>query len=401
MSNTLLTPVVIAKEALRQLSNNLVMAGLVHRSYKDEFVKVGDTVSIRKPVMFSVADGAQLNVQDVQEQSVELTVDRRKHVAWRFSTADMTLSVDDYSNRYIQPAMAALAQQIDSDLHALYSEVYQVEGDPGSPPADFAGFARAPRRLDQAACPRPRVGVVEPRAAYALAAHIQTLDVGRTAVTALEEGRVGRLGGVDVFNSQSVKMHTPGSFAGMPRVAGSGQSTSYFTAPGGVMALSTEGWTGNSPVLKAGDVFTLEGVYALNPRSKESLGLLQTFVVKQDVVSGSTGEAMLFVSPPIITEGPYATVSAEPADQAALTPVGSAGQPQAQNLVFHRDAFALVTCPLDIPDSAGFAARQEFQGLSMRVVKAYDIESDTETLRCDVLYGVKALYPQLAVRLLG
>lgn len=402
MSNSLLNPTVIAKEALRQLSNNLVMAGLVHRAYKEEFVKVGDTVSIRRPVMFSVADGAQLNVQDVEEQSVELSVDKRKHVAWRFSTADMTLSVSDYSERYIQPAMAALAQQIDSDLHGLYRDVYQAEGYAGQPPGDFLSFSAAPRRLDQAACPRPRVGVVEPRAAYALAAHIQTLDVGRNAVTALEEGRVGRIGGVDVFNSQSVKVHTPGSFAGTPVVLGSGQHSTYAAAGGdSIMALHTAGWSPDSTVLKAGDLFTLDGVYAINPRSKEPLGVLQTFTLRADALSDSGGDAVLTISPAIVTEGPYKTVTAAPLDGAAVTSFGDPGVPQVQNLVFHRDAFALVTCPLDIPDSAGFAARQEFQGLSMRVVKAYDIESDTETLRCDVLYGVKALYPQLAVRLLG
>ncbi|MGL4640781.1 MAG: P22 phage major capsid protein family protein, partial [Shewanella sp.] len=153
MPNTIITPQIIAKEALMQLENNVVMGKLVHREYKNEFVKVGDSVSVRKPVRFSVTDGATRVNQDVQEATTPFTIDKRKHVSWKFSTQELTMKIEEYSERYIAPAMIQLADAVDNDLTALYNRVAMYTGTAGTTPNTFKAFGGAMTRLDEAAVP--------------------------------------------------------------------------------------------------------------------------------------------------------------------------------------------------------------------------------------------------------
>ena len=169
MANTLLSPDLIAMEAMRQLENNMVLGNLVHREYRHEFVKAGDTVSIRRPVKFLASDGATLVKQDVEEGNTEIVVDQRKHIGWEFSTQDLTLSIDDYSARYIQPAMITLANEVDLSLAGLYRDVWTEVGTPGTTPATFLDLAAAGKRMDQMSVPRiDRNAVFDPEAAWTL-----------------------------------------------------------------------------------------------------------------------------------------------------------------------------------------------------------------------------------------
>lgn len=405
MANSLLTPNIIAKEALLQLENNLVLGNLVHRDFRKEFVKVGDTVSIRRPVKFLAQDGATLVKQDVEEGSVDVVVDQRKHVGWEFSSGDLTLSIDDYSERYVQPAMMTLANEIDLSLAGLYRDVWNMVGTPGTTPGTFADIGAAGKRLDQVAVPRAgRSAVFDPEAAWSLADGLKSVYVQDKAKGAYEEARIGRYAAFDTYGDQNIRTHVAGSHGGTPLVAGGAQAVAYAAArTNNSQALVTDGWIASvSGILKAGDVITVAGVYAVNPVSKDRLPFLQQFVIKADADSGATGGATLTVSPAIIVDGPYRTVSAAPADNAAITVVsGAAGAAHPQNLTFHKNAFALVTVPLDLPDGAGFAERISHRGLSVRVVKDYDINADTEIIRLDVLYGVKTIYPDLACRIAG
>ena len=171
----------------------------------------------------------------------------------------------------------------------------------------------------------------------------------------------------------------------------------------------TDGWPNSvTGVLKAGDVFTIAGVFAMNPvpgegsTGKIQMPYLQEFVVLADANSDGTGNATLSISPAIITSGPYQTVSAQPVDDAVITvKTGTAGAAYPQNLMFHKNAFALVMCPLELPDGVSFKARESYKGLSVRVVKQYDIDSDTDVIRLDVLFGWEAIYRELACRRTG
>lgn len=412
MANALITPSIIAKEALVQLENNLGMANNVHREYKKEFVKVGDTVSIRKPVKFYAADGATRVNQDVEEANTSITVDKQKHVSWKFSSKDLTLTVEDYSERYIKPAMIALANTIDRNGHDLYYNVWNHVGTPGTTPANFAAMAAAAQRMDEMAVSTDmRKAMLNPAAGYAIAGTAQALYMNGVNTQAYRKGSIGEIAGLETFRSQNIASHTVGAYGGSPLVNGASQNVTYAASKStNSQSLVTDGWTaGTTGILKAGDVITIAGVYAMNPvpgegtTGKIQMPYLQEFTVLADADSGATtGPATLTISPAIITSGPYQTVSAAPADNAVITvKTGTASTAYPQNLAFHKNAFALVTCPLELPDGVSFKARESHKGLSVRVVKQYSIDADDDIIRLDVLYGWKSIYPDLAVRITG
>lgn len=411
MANNIITPTVIAKEALMQLENSLVIGNNVHREYKKEFVKKGDSVNIRRPVKFYTADGATRVNQDVEERNTSITVDQRKHVSWGFSTQDLTLSIEQYSERYIKPAMITLANTIDASLYGLYRDVWNHVGTPGTTPDTFARVSPAAQRLDEMAVPADgrRYLALNPAAHYGIAGDQTGLNNDSKVKTAYESARIGQIAAFQAFSGQNVQSHTVGALGGTPLVNGASQNTTYASSgDANQQSLVTDGWSNSvTGVLKQGDVFTIAGVYAVNPvpgegaSGKTVMPYLQEFVVKADANSDGSGNATLTISPAIITTGPYQTVSAAPADNAAITVKGSAATAYPQNLAFHKNAFALVTCPLEMPDGAAFKARESHNGLSVRVIKDYDIDTDEDIIRLDVLYGREAIFPDLAVRLTG
>ena len=418
MANSLITPSMIAREGLMQLKNNLVAGNCIHREYKKEFSGgQGSTVDIRRPVKFYTANGATRVNQDVEEKTTTITVDQRKHVSWKFSTQDLTLSVEEYSERYIKPAMITLANTVDRSIFGLYPFVYNSVGTPGTTPSEFASVAAAAQRLDEmAVLADSRHMLMNPAARYAVAGNQLTLDsVGTKGKSAYEKAMMGEVAMFDTYSSQNIQSHTVGVATGTARVNGANQNVTYANATSGSttgstsQTLNTDGWTNSTAgILKAGDVFTIAGVFAVNPvpgegtTGKTVMPYLQQFTVLADADSGaSTGPAALTISPAIITSGAHQTVDAAPADDAAITVLGTGGTAYPQNLGFHKNAFAMVTVPLEMPDGAAFKARQSADGLSVRVVKDYDIDNDEDIIRLDILYGIDAIYPDLACRLWG
>ena len=412
MANTLITPTIIAKEALMQLENSLVMANLVHREYKNEFVKVGATVNIRRPVKYEVTDGATRVQQDTEEANTNITVDKRKHVSMAFTTQDLTLTIEEFSERYIKPAMISLANKIDRDLCSLYDDVFNWVGTPGQTVNSFADFALAPQRLDEMAVPQERLGsVLSPADWWGMVGNLTGLQIERPAEAAYRRGNLGMVAGLMTAMDQNVRSHTTGTFTtgSTPLVNGASQNVAYSAVTQATWSqnLITDGWANSTLVLKAGDVFTLASVNAVNPvpgeqgTGKDDVGFLQQFVSLNDVTSDGSGNATFAISPPIITSGPYQTVTAAPANNAAITPLGTEATAYKQNMAFHRNAFALVMVPLEMPRAPVEKARISHKGISLRYVQSYDIDNDEEPARIDVLYGVKTLFPDLATRLSG
>jgi len=409
MANTLLTPSIIAKEMLMQLENNLLMANLVHREYKNEFVKVGDDISIRRPVKFRSKSGATLVKQNVQEGSVTLKINGREHVGWEFNTQDLTLTIEDFSERYIKPASITLANKVDRDMHSLYADVHNLVGTPGTPPANFLNIAAASERMDNLAMPDDgrRYGLLTPNVGYKIADDVKQRFISDINRTALESGFIDKIATLESFKTQNIARHTVGVGTGTPTVNGADQNVTYLaTKDSGEQNLITTAWTASTTgILKKGDVFTIVGVNAVNPVDGTDLGYLQEFVVKADANSGVAGATTVIISPPIILadtddNAPYQTCTAAPANGALITlKSGTGGATFPQNLAFHRNAFALVTVPLEMPDGVAFKARETHNGLSIRVIKDYDIVNDVDIIRCDILYGTKTIDDRLAVRL--
>ncbi len=413
MANALITPTIIAQEALFQLENNLQMANQVHREYREEFVKVGQSVNIRKPVKFVTSNGATLVKQDVEEANTSIVVSSQKHVGWEFSSVDLTMTIEQYSERYITPAMITLAQTVDAEGLALYDQIWSsVSLGSFAKPASFSDFANLGIRMDEMAIPpsgsnnRDRRRLIgKSNMTHAMAGGQAALLQERLVQEAWVRGRVNIIDDIDIYMDQNVKAHTVGVATGTPAIMGAAQNTTYaLSKTTNSQTLLTDGWTNSiTGILLAGDVITIVGVNAVNPipgeGAKQDLGYLQQFTVLADANSGATtGPATLTISPAMIVSGPYQTVSAAPADGALITVLGTGAASYAQHLGFHRNAFALVTVPLIMPQGAVFKARATHKGLSMRVIRAYDITSDTEAIRLDILYGWKAIYPDLSVR---
>jgi hypothetical protein len=410
MANTVLTPDIIAKEAVMILENECVMGGLVHRGYEEEFdsvngYKPGSTIRIARPTDFTVRDGSTASVQDAVEGSLNFSVDKMKGVDFQFSSTELTLSIGELSSRVIKPAMIQIANQIDRDVMALYDDVWNWAGTPGQVVNSFADFSEAPKRLDNGAVPQDmRSGVLSPDDHWAVAGSAAALYMQNVASEAYRKGKIGNLGGVDVFMSQNVPTLTTGtrSNTGSQVVNGSQSTTWASTKTTGTMSLATDGW-GTTTTIKAGEVFTIAGVFAVNPVTKATLSYLQPFVVKSDTTStgGVGGTATLVISPPIISTGAFQTVSAAPADNATITIMGTASTVYTQNMVFHKNAFGLVVAPLVKPPGAVDVSRRSYKGFSVRVIPYYNGSNDISSWRLDVLYGVQAIDPRLATRLSG
>ncbi|MQX29001.1 P22 phage major capsid protein family protein [Sinorhizobium meliloti] len=411
MANAVKTVSMIAKEATMILENSLVAAKLIHRGYDEEYgrnpngYKVGSTISIRKPTDFTVRDGAVASSQDVVEGSTTIVVNKQKGIDFQFTSQELALDMNQLSERVIKPAMVQLANQIDRDIMALYAAVPSWVGTPGQLVNSYADFAKAPERLDEFAVPQDeRSALLSPADNWGMLGSQTALYIQNAANGAYRNGSLGMIGGVDTYMAQNVPTHTVGVATGTPLVNGASQTSTYASVKDTyTQSLVTDGWTNSTTgILKAGDVFTIANVFAVNPVTKATLPFLRQFVVTADVDSGATtGPATLTISPPIITSGAFQTVSAAPADNAAITVLGTGGTGYRQNMVFHKNAFAMVTVPMEAPQGAVNVSRQSYKGINVRVVPFYDGTNDISKWRLDVLYGTKAIDPRLATRLSG
>lgn len=402
----------IAKECIMILENELVMGNKVHRAHESEFsqtpngYKKGSTITIKKPTDFTVRDGKVASIQDVDEGSITFSVNQFKGIDFQFDSQELTQDINSLSERVFRPAMVQLANQVDGDLHNLYSDVPNWVGTPGQTINSFADYMKGPERLNEFGVPLDgRCGTLAPTDHAGLLGSQTTLYDSTILKPAFRNAEVGMIAGVDTYMTQNVKAHAVGVATGTPLVNGADQDVEYSAARDTyTQTLNTDGWTNSTTgILKKGDVFTLEGVNAVNPVTKQDLGFLRQFTVTADADSGaSTGPAALTITPPIITSGAQQTVTAAPADDAAITVVGTGGTSYRQNMVFNKNAFALAMTPLEIPPSkAPVASRQSYKGLSVRVIPYYDGTNDIEKWRLDILYGVKTLDARQAVRLSG
>jgi hypothetical protein len=410
MSNTTLTADIIAKAAVSVLENTCVMGNLVYRGYEEEFsnkvngYNVGETISIKRPTDFTVRDGRVSVPQDVTEGKFTLTVDKFKGVDFKFTSEDLTLQIGDLTERVIKPAMVQLGNQIDRDVHDLYKDVWNWVGTPGQVVNSFADFAKAPERLDLGAVPMDgRNAVMSPTDEYGMLGSQTALYMQDVAKAAYRESNLGRIANVDTYSSQNVQTFTRGTADNTtPLVKGTQSTTWAASKDTGTMSLDTDGWD-TVTTLKQGDVFTIDAVFAVNPVTKATLPHLQQFVVKADVTAHATttSSTTLTISPPIITSGAFQTVSAAALNDATITVMGTASTGYSQNLVFRKNAFALVMVPLIKPPGAIDVGRRSYKGFQVRVIPFYDGTNDVSNWRLDVLYGVKTVDARQATRLSG
>ena len=390
-NNSLLTPSIISKETLVMLENNLVAAGKVNRQFENQFVKIGTTLTVRKPNRFKVTSGPGLSIQDVSEPSTSITISNQKHVDFTFSGQELTLTIEEFSERYLKPAAAELASQLDYDVISNFTSVNNLVGTPGTVPNAFSSLGSVGQRMDEGGVPQDgRTLILNPAAYWSLANALSSLYVQSVAEPAIK-GFLARIANFEIYMDQNVQSQTVGAYAGSGVVNGAGQTGSN---------LVTNGWNTNiTGLLNVGDVITVAGVNAVNQKNRQSTGSLQNFVVTAAVNSDGSGNATIPIYPSITTTGAYQTVTGSPANGSAITVKGTASNSYAQNLGFVRDAFGLVTVPLELPEGVDFKARETYKGISMAIVRAFDIQSYQYPCRIDILYGTTAYYAELACRL--
>lgn len=406
-SNSFNNLVAITKSAMDVLENNLTFAKYVNRRYAPEFnghgAKNGDTINVRIPGQYTVRSGPQASPQAYNDTFVPLTVSQ-KGVDLQFTTAQLLLNVEDgdaFKTNVLQPMIAPLANQVDLDGLLLSNQVWQAAGTPGTPPTDLSSFLTAGAILDEAAVPRDgmRSAIVDPRTQVSLVNGLKGLFHSSTQIEQqYEEGTMGLAAGLKFSMDQNVQSQTFGQLGGTPVVA---------SAPSdGATSVSTSGWTASAAVrMKKGDVFTMAGVFKINPVSKTSTGQFQQFVLTSDASSDGSGNATLNFSPAIKVSGPTQNVTALPAVSAAITPLATSNAVSPMNMVFHRDAFGLVALDLPKPDgipgSQVVRVRSKKLDIAIRMIQWYDGTQDTDLYRLDLLYGWAAYRPTFACRVQG
>lgn len=416
MPQTLLTVTMITREALRILHNNLVFLKGANRQYSSEFAragaKIGSSINIRKPNQYFVRTGAPIQVNNTQETYTSLTLTTQYGVDVQFSSVELTLSLDDFSKRILEPALAKLASRIDYDGLALALDVYNQVGLPGYTPGTTGGsgltnsacpqvFLNAGRMLTTFATPPANRRICfDPAANAGSVAGLSGLyNAQETIAEQYRKGSMGHALGFDFFEDQNIRQLTNGTHgtSGSWQVGASGQTGSTIACTGATATVAT--------ILTKGEIVTLAGCYSVNPENQQTTGILQQFVCTADIVTAGDGTFDLLISPEIIVAGDgvaNGTVTASPTGSGAVTPLsGTAATAYPVNIAYVPDCFTLGTADLEMPQGVDFSARENYDGVSMRIVRAYDINSDQFPCRIDILAGWKTLRPENACRICG
>lgn len=402
MANSLLTIDMITRKSLAILENNLVLSRNINRQYDDSFAvegaKIGSSLRIRLPDRVLVTDGAALQTQDDNEQYTTLTVSTQKHVGINFTSAELSMQLDDFADRVLKPRISQLASSIDADVANVFASVGNSVGTPGTTPATALVMLQAQQKMNEAAAPMsPRYLTVNPAANAALVNGLSGFFNPSDSISRqFKSGMMGEnvLGYEEVNMSQSIKAFQVGT-----RTATGGTTSAAVTTEGATTIAITG--AGNGATVKAGDVFTVAGCFAVNPQTRESTGSLFQFVALADVTLNGSGAGTITVAPIYSAAHPLATVLSLPATSSAVVFMGAASTTYPQNIAYHKDAFTLATADLILPQGVDMASRANHNGISMRIVRQYDINNDRMPCRVDVLYGYAAIRPQLACRVWG
>jgi hypothetical protein len=400
MPNTILTPTAVTRKALQILHQKLNFVGSINRQYDDSFsssgAKIGSQLKIRLPNEFVIRNGASIGTpQDVTESSETLSVATQKGVDTTFSTAELALSMDDFAERILEPAMSVLAANIEADALNMAKDVYQVVDNAGSA-ITLNKVLLARKRLTDALAPQSdRRLLLNTQDNLDLVDGLKGLFQDSSEIAKqYRDGLVGRTAGFgDIYENTLLATQTTGTAL----------AATTYTVNG---AVTTNGSTSvvvavGATTFKQGDVFTVSGCNRVHPETKADTGALQQFVVTADYAGGA---GTLNFYPPIHTTlGKQNVVAAGMANGATIAKLGGgASAVYKPSLAYHKNAFVFATADLeDVSKYGAWGAREQFDGISLRIARQYAISTDTVPCRIDCLYGYKTVRAQLAARILS
>jgi hypothetical protein len=411
MANTIATSTLVLNEVAYGFENSLSFVGNCDMQYSDEFAKQGakvwNTVNVRLPQLFTATWGQALQVQNVQDSTAALDLNHQVHTDLSWSSAEATTELDAIRDRYINPAVNVLSNAVDAYVfNDVYSDVYHAVGTPGDPPTTGMTYLEAGLKLsDMSVELMDSVVVLDGQAEINIVNTVSSLFNPQAYVaSAFKKGQMGNnaLSIGKWFRSQNAPAHTTGTYtACTPLVNGANQTGS---------SLISNGWASGATTLKKGDVFTVAACYSVNPVSKVSTGRLQQFVVTADI-SDTTGSITIPISPSIVASGAYQNVSGSPANDAAITVLGTTAAAggtltttvSKQSMLFHPEAFAVVYADLFMPSAGCKSTRigSKARRIAIRMVEQFDINTDQNPTRLDILFGSGTVQPRLACRIFG
>lgn len=410
MANSILTPTMITREALRVLHGKLSFVSNVNTQYDDRFAqsgaKIGTSLNIRMPPKYSVRTGASASYQDHVERSTPLTVNSQAGIDVSFTSVELTMNLDEFSRVVIEPAMSQLAAHIENqclqDARNLVANYNGITTTSGS--LDFASFDQQGSILTENLAPYSnRCSLVTPESRNKLVDATKGLFHESSNISRqYKEGMLGRTSGFDVFENTFLSSHTTGSMAGSPVTTGASLGVATTSNQWASQTELTIDGATTTTDLKQGDIITLDGVYDVHPETKANMGKLKRFVVQGDVTL--TNDATFNVKPGLIYGSGNAyqnsTLSGVTnTDNLTLTLIGNVSTAYGENLAFHKDAFVFATTDLiDVTEFGAWGARETMDGIRMRLARQYNIGDDSVPARFDILYGFAGLYPELAVR---
>lgn len=410
MANTLVTPTWVTMEVARYFVNSLRGVAQFDRQYSDEYVqagaRVGDTVKVRLPQQFEASEGDALVLQNLLDRTVNVILNRRRHVGFQWSSTQATTDLDDIRSRYVMPAAETLANVYDRvSLADVYKSVYNFTGTPGTVPNAALTYLQARVKILDGAGPDEGLVACLDQLANATIAN-STSALFQPPAKIGENWTKGQfadeqLGIARWYTDQNIPTFTYGqvTVASTPLVNGAAQTGS---------SIVTDGWGAGGAALKKGDIVTFGGVFQVNPLSKESTSRLMQFVLTADV-SDVAGALTLSISPSIVTSGALQNVTAAPADNAAVTfwtmAAGGTFTTAAtkQNLVFHPEAFASVMADLVMPNGGARGTRVNSKqiNIAMRYVEQFQITTDQNLNRIDILFGSAPIQERMSSRVVS
>ena len=403
MASTYLKPSAITAEALRILHNLCPFIANVDKQHDKKTTfggqKRGSTLSIRLPNKYQVRRTWTIDVQDVTEQKVDLVIGQVFGADMQFEESDLALEINEFSNRFIKPAVNVIASSIDYYcLGEAYKGVYNSVGTAGTTPATSQIYLDGAAKLDDYAIPQDeRVALINPAANAATVGGLMSLfNPNKSISKQYISGQMGHAVGFDFYKTQNINRHLCGSRAGTILIDDA--SETYATQ--GNTTVHVDALGAATQTFKEGDVFTVADVYSVNAETKQSTGVLQQFVVTDDATAASN-EVDLTVSPAMYTTGALQNIDAFPVDQAVVTFIGTASTYYPQNLLYHPEAFTFATANLEMPADVSFKSQMSVDGINMRILRQYQINNSSHPCRIDVFGGFLVQRPEMACRLWG
>ena len=417
INNRLAVPSLIADESLFRLMDNLVLPRLSNQTYEKYFEnKIGDRITVKRPYMAKVNSGrilAESDIASMIDQTVDIMVDQRHNFAIRYNDQEKTLDLVQFGERYLRTGIEELAYQYDiAGANELGLSISYSEGTPGTGLSTSAA-QKIGAHARHVAIPLNSMnyGLIDPMDFANISDDVKAVQLPEMVSTAIRERYNGKLGNWHLFESVHIPYLDVASHTG---------STPLVNMVGGYEGkdLPTDGWANSTQVLNKGQLFTIAGVYEVQPRgNRRTTGRLFTFCAADDVTSSATGTATIPLVSTLnagtltdldsqgnsVSLSAFQNVSAAAADNAAITIVGTLGSTYRQGVFYEKSLLEYINVELESFESAVLQGQstEEQTGVSVSLVGWFDGLTRRETQRVDILFGTKAIYPELGIRFIS